>query len=214
MELQNKKSSAILQILETVEYIWKQYQISCRDWTRIFEIDTKYNYKKSTVSDVDFNSDIYANILVYLLYVEVCCLIIQSDNPKFACRAKNKASVDSKVRRYNGEEKYKYGKVPINKCLNDIFGARIIIDYPFKFDEIDECLKNNFLHYDRLKITDSSKNEYKATHIYFKESNFFLPWELQIWFSEDEKTNRSCHKKYKQDYIRYEQALGKEENNE
>lgn len=53
---------------------------------------------------------------------------------------------------------------------------------------------------------DSSKKEgnYKAIHVYFNKDNYAFPWELQIWNKQDEENNLESHKKYKQDYIKWE----------
>lgn len=60
--------------------------------------------------------------------------------------------------------------------------------------------------YPNLKIIDSSKGEYKATHIYFRDGNYNFQWELQIWNKSDETTNIESHRKYKQEYIKWEKG--------
>lgn len=40
--------------------------------------------------------------------------------------------------------------------------------------------------------------------VYFKEDNFSFQWELQVWNKEDEENNINSHKKYKQDYTKWE----------
>lgn len=57
---------------------------------------------------------------------------------------------------------------------------------------------------ERYRCIDSSKGEYRATHLYFRDGNYTFPWELQIWGSCDEKSNLISHKKYKQEYITWE----------
>ena len=71
---------------------------------------------------------------------------------------------------------------PINKCFNDLFGVRIIFNYDFSFDDINNVFEKIKSDYDiNLKCIDSSKKDYVATHIYFKIDNYNFPWELQIW---------------------------------
>ena len=94
-----------------------------------------------------------------------------------------------------------FGKEPINKCYNDLFGIRIILDKKIEFDEIKEYVENN---YKNIKVIHSLRGDYKATHLYFKEDNFSFQWELQIWNKEDEECNINSHKNYKQDYIKWE----------
>lgn len=60
------------------------------------------------------------------------------------------------------------------------------------------------MRHENLKCIDSSKKEYKATHIYFKQDNFNFQWELQIWNKIDEVNNIISHEKYKQDYAKWE----------
>ena len=217
MEPQDERKLAFYQVLEMVTFIWEWYKISCQKWNEISE--EKVNFKKKLVSDIEIDGTIYSHITDYLRYIEATSFSIgvgmiglSANNAiALACRTKNIASIDSKLERYKKGERYKFGKVPINKCLNDIFGARIIIDYPLSLSDIENFLKDNFPQWENLKITDSSKNEYKATHIYFRKDNFFLPWELQIWFADDEASNRNSHQKYKQGYTMWEHSLREEE---
>lgn len=217
MEVQDAKSLACQQILTMLTYIWEWYQTSCRNWEE--KATEKVNFKKKLVSDIEIDGAIYSHITSYLRYIEAISFSIGvgmidlsvNNAIALACRTKNIASIDSKLERYKTGERYKFGKVPINKCLNDIFGARIIIDYQLTLSDIENFLKDNFPQWENLKITDSSKNEYKATHIYFRKNNFSLPWELQIWFVGDEESNRSSHQKYKQGYTAWEHSLREEE---
>lgn len=111
----------------------------------------------------------------------------------------SKNSIEFKIENYikNHED----GKIPINKCFNDLFGIRIICNEELSFDKIVKLINNK---YSNLKCIDSSKNEYKATHIYFKKDNFTFQWELQVWNKTDEIRNINSHEKYKQDYIKWE----------
>ena len=46
------------------------------------------------------------------------------------------------------------GKVPINKCFNDLLGFRIIINADFSFEQLNEHIHECF---DSLKLIDSTK---------------------------------------------------------
>ena len=94
-----------------------------------------------------------------------------------------------------------FGKEPINKCFNDLFGIRIIVENNLEFLEIKEYVENN---YQNIKVIDALRGEYKAVHLYFKQDNFSFQWELQIWNKEDEERNINSHKIYKQDYTKWE----------
>lgn len=41
-------------------------------------------------------------------------------------------------------------------------------------------------------------------YLEFSKDNYSFPWELQIWNRIDEESNLESHKKYKQDYVRWE----------
>ena len=94
--------------------------------------------------------------------------------------------------------------MPINKCCNDLFGIRIIIKEDYSLEEIINHVK---ACYPDLKVIDSSKNEYKAIHVYFSENNYSFPWELQIWTEKYEMKNLNSHKKYKQGYTIWEERI-------
>lgn len=94
------------------------------------------------------------------------------------------------------------GNNPINKCFNDLFGCRIIVNNDYELDYLLSLINRL---YPNLKCTNASKNGYKAIHIYFHNGNFVFPWELQIWLQKDEENNRQSHKLYKQDYTKWEQ---------
>ena len=98
--------------------------------------------------------------------------------------------------------------------MNDLLGFRIIIDGEFSFLDIKDFVESNYSNLSgyKLKCIDSSKNGYFAIHIYFSKdgSNYFFPWELQVWKKSDEVNNISSHKKYKQDYTNWEQQTREE----
>ena len=122
-----------------------------------------------------------------------------NNNTTVNIRTKSKNSIEYKIKNYN--ENHENGKVPISKCFNDLFGIRIICSKELSFNEILELIN---IKYNNLKCIDSSKNEYKATHIYFKKNNYTFQWELQIWNKKDEINNINSHEKYKQDYVKWE----------
>ena len=48
------------------------------------------------------------------------------------------------------------GKIPINKCLNDLVGIRIILETDLTLIQVEEWVKENFLE---LKVIFSIKKE-------------------------------------------------------
>ncbi len=93
----------------------------------------------------------------------------------------------------------------MNKCLNDVFGIRMIAQCTVMADEIIGYVNDK---HPGLKVLDSSKTEddetiYVATHVYFRESNHRYPWELQIWSVEHSEINYESHRKLKETYVRW-----------
>ena len=121
-----------------------------------------------------------------------------SENATVNVRTKAKNSIEFKIENYI--KNHENGKVPINKCFNDLFGLRIICNKELSFDEILNLINTK---YDNLKCIYSLRNGYKATHIYFRKGNYAFQWELQIWNKIDEKNNINSHEKYKQDYVKW-----------
>jgi hypothetical protein len=93
-------------------------------------------------------------------------------------------------------------KYPVNNWMNDIFGARMIlteadikIAQDLLYDWQEEFgLKNWYLR---------DKDGYKGLHIYFKnKSNFYFPWELQLWDENDVEKNIESHRQLKRDFVK------------
>ena len=91
-------------------------------------------------------------------------------------RVKAQNSIEFKIQNYK-TERHELGKVPINKCVNDLFGVRIILEIPLTFDQIHAFIDDSFGG--KYKCIDSSKGDYKAVHLYFQADNQSFPWELQ-----------------------------------
>lgn len=162
-----------------------------------------FNYASTNVRDI--NDDIKNQIIKYRSFISDATVdLFLSLGEKFrTCkvntRIKNANSIEYKIENYNLN--HENGKEPINKCLNDICGIRVILFHTIALDEIVKTIKDK---YSKLKCRDSSKGEYKAVHLYFKNGNDNFQWELQIWNAEDESKNLESHKKYKQGYAQWE----------
>jgi hypothetical protein len=116
---------------------------------------------------------------------------------KYFYRVKTRESIDHKIARFSTRD----DQYPVNNWLNDIFGARIILtatEITTVMDLLDDwqdklSLKNWYLR---------NKEGYRGLHIYFKnKSNFYFPWELQIWDVEDIHSNIHNHEKFKRCFI-------------
>lgn len=116
---------------------------------------------------------------------------------KYFYRVKTRESIDDKIERFSTRE----DQYPVNNWLNDIFGARIILtsnEIKSVMDLLDDwqdelSLKNWYFR---------NKEGYRGLHIYFKnKSNFYFPWELQIWDAQDMQSNIHNHEKFKRHFI-------------
>ena len=185
-----------------IDYIQSVYDQITNIWQE--QTICKINLKKSQVKDID--GKIYSTINEYvkLLNKQSSIIFIQLPSicsSQVTARVKAQNSIELKIQNYK-TAKHEFGKVPINKCFNDLFGVRIILKNPLTYDEITAFIKRTYN--DKYKCIDSSKLEYKATHLYFKQGNTNFQWELQIWNECDRENNLKSHKKYKQEYTTWE----------
>lgn len=116
---------------------------------------------------------------------------------KYFYRVKTRESIDEKIERYtNREDQY-----PVNNWLNDIFGARIILNA----DDIATVMSLLDDWQDELNLKNwylRDKEGYRGLHVYFKNrSNFYFPWELQIWDETDMLNNIENHEKFKRNFL-------------
>ena len=131
--------------------------------------------------------------------------LLQSSGDNFVIesRIKNINSIFSKIYQYINLKKEK-GNVAINKCLNDLFGLRIVLPFAKQSDikvHLESFIKDSGY---KFKIIDASKLEYKAIHLYIFKDNYSLPWEIQFWLLKNDASNRESHAKYKQSYTSWE----------
>lgn len=125
-------------------------------------------------------------------------------------RVKNINSISSKIYQYINYKSEK-GEVAINKCLNDLYGVRLIlkrISFKNEMKLIKEIIEENRLE---CKVINASKQKYKAIHLYLKGDSSSLRWEIQFWLASDDKTNRQSHAIYKQAYTKWEDKYKKKD---
>lgn len=141
-----------------------------------------------------------AHIYQYRLTLHECIndyLMAANIEIKYFYRVKTRESIDDKLNRFSTSE----DQYPVNNWMNDIFGARIVLpveDIATVKELLDEWqeefgLKNWYLR---------DKKGYRGLHIYFKnKSNFYFPWELQIWDVADVQTNIQHHEMFKRNFL-------------
>ena len=117
---------------------------------------------------------------------------------KYFYRVKTRESIDDKIARFSHRE----DQYPVNNWLNDIFGARIVLNTD-EVAQVMDCLDDwqEALGLKNWYLRD--KEGYKGLHIYFKNrNNFYFPWELQIWDQSDLRSNIENHEKFKRNFLR------------
>ena len=188
-----------------INFIQTEYIQLTKKWEES-DYYTKINLKDNLVCDLLENQLLLDTIVNYREFINQNNIQLLMDFKKFNnenatvnIRTKAKNSIEFKIENYI--KNHENGKVPISKCFNDLFGLRIICNKELSFDEILNLINTK---YSNLKCIDSSKDEYKATHIYFRKGSYAFQWELQIWNKSDEKNNINSHEKYKQDYVKWE----------
>ena len=116
---------------------------------------------------------------------------------RYFYRVKTRESIDDKIKRFSANE----DQYPVNNWLNDIFGARIIIKSQL-INEIMGLLDNWQDEYGLKNWYVRKKDGYNGLHIYFKnKSNFYFPWELQVWDEKDIDSNIESHEKHKRSFV-------------
>ncbi|WP_455683245.1 hypothetical protein [Thomasclavelia sp.] len=218
-------------IIEIIEAIYEKYSLSvtaCKikaSNIKNYNVLRKYNLKNKKVkhviddiTDININSteDVFDFEFLELLKLYNTHLVyftlmfnFRLDESKFeyAQRIKADNSIFSKLATYRTSVRHQFGEIPLNKCINDLFGMRIIV----KNGNIDYNIIENYcnMHVPKIKFINSSKFDYHAYHVYFRIDNFSFPWELQIWEKKYEQSNRDSHAKHKQDYVQWESVIQK-----
>lgn len=192
--------------------LYKEHNEYCKGW--IINNEEKFNLKNKCVCDIYNNfTGIKKTFKKYMdsflnglncLDSNIMDNIYDIYGLKLNIRGRTKDYM-SIIYKLNRIIKHNGGKYPIQKCLNDLLGYRIIDEnYSNNIYSIIQYLEwaknNNY----RIRHIKRDKDGYKGYHIYFLgPNNYSFPIELQIWDSKDEQNNLKSHKIYKQDYIKW-----------
>ena len=191
---------------ELIIFIRKEYNRLYEEWKKS-NLCISIHQKNKLVKDVNSDSNILNAILNYRLFINEKHLDLKlkfnqlNIKSEINSRVKAQNSIEYKINNYMSE-KHEYGEIPLNKCFNDLYGIRIIFNETIEFEDIKKFVESRYNG--KLKCYDASKDNYVATHIYFKKDNYSFQWELQIWNKEHERTNIISHEQYKQDYTKWE----------
>lgn len=191
-------------LLDSIKAQYKQLYL---EWKQS-ELYVPINQRKKLVKDIKNDNEILNVILDYRLFLNENHLDIKIAFDKLNLqsevnsRVKAQNSIEFKINNYM-TDKHEYGEVALNKCLNDLYGIRIIFNENVEYNDIKTFIDEKYNG--KLKCYDASKGDYVATHIYFKEDNYSFQWELQIWDVAHYKSNIISHEYYKQDYTKWEE---------
>jgi hypothetical protein len=198
-----------LDYYEAIEKVSKIiYQTHCNFSEGYYEKHLKFynespNLKKFSLLDAstsdEFMYDFIPNYLDELKSNEAIYenLFKIPEEINFRFRPKSIDTVYKKVQHYVDKSRFSsqvHGTLFVSKSLNDLFGGRMIIpNINLKNDEIVEELES--LKASKIVSRYYHRNDgfYKAYHCYFQKDNRYMPWELQIWDTLDEKQNYDEH---------------------
>lgn len=179
----------VKQLTQVVNNVHLQYS---QDYFETGKIE-KINLSKTNVPTehiLKYRLNLHESINDYLISQNL-------DNITYYYRVKTSESIVDKIKRFS-ENADKY---PVNNWMNDIFGARMILckeEIERVQDLLDDWqetfgLKNWYLR---------DKDDYRGLHIYFKNrSNFYFPWELQLWDENDVEKNIQNHRLFKRGFV-------------
>lgn len=145
-------------------------------------------------SFLDYINEYHSKLNLVIAYSDFEYDYAKSDG---RMRVKQKESIQNKLLYYYLTNNN--GEIPVQKCLNDMLGFRLI------FDCFDPCADDfiNMMSSLKSELTlmkwyNRDKDGYKGTHVYFKNGkNVYFPWELQIWSSSDSELNEHSHSEHK-----------------
>ena len=203
---------------QLINVIIEEHAEVSKEWEKLCN-NRNIKFSKKCISDI-YNDITFLNMsFTYRVYLiknqdrikEKISSFEKSKHYILSNRIKLENSIQYKIYNYMISEKHEKGEVPINKCLNDLFGLRVILPKEINFEFLENYISKNYK--DKLRCVKSIRGDYVATHIYFKYNNYTFPWELQIWDKVHEKTNLKSHADYKQNYAKWEKKMkGDDEN--
>lgn len=131
-----------------IKFIQTEYIQFNKKWQNS-DYYTKINLKDNLVIDLSENEEILNAVFNYREFINENNIQLLMDfkqfnteNAKVNIRTKAKNSIEYKIKNYI--ENHENGKVPINKCLNDLFGIRIICTEKIEISKIAELVKFKF----------------------------------------------------------------------
>lgn len=194
MEQETDSYSGVNNLIREINNLHKVFSLGIEDFLN-------YNLKKSVRSVVDetgINRDFLILINKYKIALNAgvsSFLDVQINFPSVRYRIKQGESISEKILYYMTAN-HEYGGVPLNKCLNDFLGFRILVS---DLDSLYERLMSDNDLKGVVKLLLREDGPYRGLHLYFKNGkNKFFPWELQIWDKSQAEQNELSHSEHKQ----------------
>lgn len=179
-------------LIREINRIHGEYSQDYFETGKVQKINLSHTLKTVPIEPIlSYRLNLHEAINDYLAFAD-------TQNIDFFYRVKTAESIYDKVNRYLARE----NQYPVNNILNDIFGARIILpsaDVTNIMEKLDDWKTDYSLKNWYLRDIDG----YIGVHVYFKNaSNFYYPWELQIWDINDAKANIVNHQLYKRNFVK------------
>ncbi|MEB3227307.1 MAG: hypothetical protein VKJ27_02900 [Synechocystis sp.] len=184
------KIDQVKQLVKEINRLHRDFSKDYFETGRVKKINLSRTIKHVPVAHIyKYRLILHESVNDYLMTADI--------DIKYFYRVKTRESIDDKIERFSTRD----DQYPVNNWLNDIFGARIILttaEIATVMDLLDDW--QDELNLKSWYLRD--KEGYKGLHIYFKNrSNFYFPWELQIWDVEDIQRNIKNHEKFKRNFI-------------
>ncbi|MBF0698850.1 GTP pyrophosphokinase [Streptococcus danieliae] len=181
-------------LISEINRIHQEYSMDYFETGKVQKVNLEHTFAKvPTQAILDYRLNLHESINDYLMKADL-------QDIAYVYRVKTSESILDKIDRFS-ERTAGY---PVNSILNDIFGARVILQSEELAQVIEKldawkegfCLKNWYLR---------DKDGYLGVYVYFKnESNFYYPWELQIWDAKDVDGNIQSHRLYKRNFVNHQ----------
>lgn len=184
------KIKSTIHLIKQINQLHVDFWQACFEARKIEKINLSRTFTHVPATHIyQYRLNLHESVNDYLMTANI--------NIQYFYRVKTRESIDDKINRYSSRpEQY-----PVNHWLNDIFGARIILN----FEEIKTIMDLLDEWQDQLNLQNwylRNKKDYRGLHIDFKnKSNFYFPWELQIWDVQDVQSNIKNHEKFKRNFV-------------